>query len=88
MNDPDPIDRFAASARSAGASTIVVAWQQEWDLTRQHGFGPVSRVRLVAYSGGTMLAEDLPGEAHNREVVAARLRAAGFAVEFRRRNQA
>lgn len=84
----DPIDGFIAAARAAGCTTAILAWQQEWDLTDQRGYGPVRRGRLVAYAGGEVIAADLDGDACDREAVAARLAAAGLRVETRSRNRA
>ena len=81
------VDDFITRARAAGAGTAIVAWQDEWDITDAHGFGPVRRARLLAYAGGEVIAADVAGDAVEREAVLGRLRAAGLAVELRSRNR-
>lgn len=82
------VDGFIARVRAAGAARVVVALQQEWDLTDARGYGPVRRARLLAYAGGELLASDLPGDAIDGEALVGRLRRAGLAVEVRTRNRA
>jgi hypothetical protein len=84
---PDPVDRFCAAARAAGASTAIIAWQDEWDLTDAQGYARVRRARLLAYAGGEVVSADLPGDDHDREALSARLGAAGFTVAVRARNR-
>lgn len=84
----DPIDGFIAAAHAAGCTTAILAWQEEWDLTAQRGFGPVRRARLIAYAGGEVIAADVTGEDNDREHITARLTAAGLRVERRSRNRA
>lgn len=84
----DEIDRFISETRAAGVTTAILAWQQEWDLTDAHGFGPVRRARLIAYAAGRIIAADAPGDAVDRDALAARLTAAGLRVESRCRNLA
>lgn len=84
----DPIDAFIAAVRRAGITTVILAWQEEWDLTGQRGFGPVRRARLIAYAAGEVIAHDLAGEDCDREAILARLQEAGLRVELRSRNRA
>ena len=88
MTAVDPLDAYLAQVRAAGVATVIVAWQDEWDLTDERGFGPVQRVRLLAYSSGDLLTLDLRGPEADRKVLASRLQAAGVRVELRSRNQA
>lgn len=82
----DPVDIFISDVRAAGADLAILAWQQEWDITAERGFGPVRRARLVAYAQGRVIAADIPGENADRAAIAARLAAAGLRVEQRSRN--
>lgn len=85
---PDPVEDFIASVRAAGVDLAILAWQQEWDLTDDRGFGPVRRGRLIAYAAGEVIATDLAGDQADRDTVASRLAAAGLRVEHRSRNLA
>jgi len=84
----DPIDVYIDRLRSTGVATVVLGWQQEWDITAQQGYGPVRRARLIAYHAGEVLALDVPGEDVDRTSLAERLRTAGLAVTLRPRNRA
>lgn len=84
----DSIDDFITAVRAAGNPIAILAWQDEWDLTDQHGFGPVRRARLLAYAGGEVIAADADGDACDRDAILARLQAAGLRVELRSRNRA
>jgi hypothetical protein len=84
----DPIDGFINAVRTAGSPLAILAWQDEWDLTDQHGFGPVRRVRLLAYADGEVIAADVAGDACDRDAILARLQSAGLRVELRSRNRA
>lgn len=85
---PDPIDSFIATIHAKRITTVILGWQQEWDLTAQRGFGPVRRARLIAYGGGEVIAADVGGEEAERETILDRLRAAGLHVELRSHNRA
>lgn len=84
----DPIDGFIRAVRAAGNPTAILAWQDEWDLTDQRGFGPVRRARLLAYAAGEVIATDVDGDTCDRETILGRLQSAGLRVELRSRNRA
>ncbi|MEK7412765.1 MAG: hypothetical protein AAB263_05535 [Planctomycetota bacterium] len=86
MPDPDQLDAYLAQVVAAGITTVVIAWQDEWDLTDERGFGPVQRTRLLAYRGGEILALELRNALADRRALAKRLIDAGLKVEQRSRN--
>ena len=81
------IDQFIELARAGGVSRVIVSWQEEWDITDGHGYGPVRRARLLAYAAGEVIASDVPGDAVDREALLARLAAAGLQADLRSRNR-
>jgi outer membrane PBP1 activator LpoA protein len=94
---PDEIDftecaSFIAEARARGLRTVVVAWQQEYgqDLGA-HGvvYDRLAHFTLLAYHKPTSTILRCPqqGDAAVRATTATQLRAAGFTVEERDRNE-
>lgn len=86
MTEADAIADFINQVKAQGITTVVLAWQDEWDLTDDRGFGPVQRTRLLAYHAGELLTLDLRGEQAARSSLGKRLAKAGLQVEQRRRN--
>ena len=94
---PDEIDftecaQFIAEARQRGLQTVVIAWQQEYgqDLTAPGVvYERLAQFWLIAYHKGTstILRCHQDGDAVVRAATADQLRAAGFTVEERDRNE-
>ena len=82
---PDDPAAFFAHVRQAGIRDVIVAIQDEWDLTDARGFGPVQRARLLAYRKGDLLACDVVGL--SADDLAQHIRAAGLTPSFRSRNR-
>ncbi len=82
------VDGFIERVRAAGLTRVIVRWQEEWDVTNQHGYGPVRRARLLAYQAGELLAADVPGDDLDRGALLGHLRASGLDVTLQVRNRA
>lgn len=85
-------EQFIAEARAGGLTTVVIAWQQEYgQVLGAPGvvFDRLAHFSLLAYHRptSTILRCHQQGGAEERAAMAARLRAAGFTVEERDRNE-
>lgn len=83
---------FISEARQRGVHTVVIAWQQEYcqDLTAPGVvYERLAQFWLIAYhkATSTILRCHQEGDADARAAMADQLRAAGFTVEERDRNE-
>ena len=85
-------EQFIAGTRARGLATIVLAWQEEYgqDPTAPGvTYERLAHFWLIAYHKptSTILRCHLPGDRATRAAMATRLRADGFTVEERDRNE-
>ena len=85
-------EEFVTEAQRCGLTTVVIAWQQEYgQVLAAPGvvFDRLAHFSLLAYHKptSTILRCAQQGGTEERAAMAARLRAAGFTVEERDRNE-
>jgi len=84
----DPrVEGFVERVRASGTARVIVSWQDEWDITDGHGFGPVRRARLLAYAAGEVIAADASGDAVDQAALLEYLQRNGLSVDLRSRNR-
>jgi hypothetical protein len=80
---------FIAETRRLGATTVVLAWQDEYGQLPDPTVVNYDRVRvitLLAYRDGAIVRCRLSGGRDERARLRSKLEGAGFAVEERSRN--
>lgn len=80
---------FIAETRRLGATTVILAWQDEYGQIPDPGAVNYDRVRvitLLAYHEGTIVRCQLNGGREERARLRSELESSGFTVEERSRN--
>lgn len=80
---------FIAETRRLGATTVILAWQDEYGQVPDPTAVNYDRVRvitLLAYRDGTIVRCQLTGGREERARLRGELESAGFTVEERNRN--
>jgi hypothetical protein len=88
---PDP-ERFISTLRELGVTTVVIAWQEEYGQVLDAPgvvYDRLAQFALLAYHKptSTIVRCHQPGDQSVRIALADRLRALGFTVEERNRNE-